>query len=838
MASSTDKPTANPFLLPQYGTPFHTIPFSQIALEHYEPAIVEGIRQEEQAIAEIVACRDTPTFDNVIAPCTDALLERVTQVLFNLASACTSDELDQLVQRMTVLLSEHANKIALNQQLFRKIEHVYNHRHTLLPQQQRLTEKAYKGMLRQGANLSEAEKDTFSSIQTELAQCTVEFEQRVLKEMNNYQLVVTDEALLAGLPQRQRDLAAEEARSRNVEGWVFTLHAPSINPFLTYAHARELRQQMYMARNTLCYHGDNLDNANLVRRILHLRMRKAQMLGYQSYAEYILEERMAGSTKRVYELWDTLLDACLPVARAEVDEVAQLARQSEGDDFELQPWDFAYYSHLLKVSKYQIDQEQLRPYFALECVQEGIFGLAHTLYGIEIVPAEGIEVYHPDVKAYEVRDQDGTMLAVLYTDFFPRANKQGGAWMTQYRQQQEGVRPIVSLCANFMPPTAGRPSLLSLDEVETFLHEFGHCLHGIFSDVRYRELSGTNVLWDFVELPSQVMENYATEPQFLHTFARHYQTGEEMPGEYVERIVASRRFHAAYGCVRQVGLGLLDMGLHSQAQPTDFNIERTEERLCARTTLLPHAQGCCLTPQFTHIMSGGYAAGYYSYLWAEVMDADVFAEFRRQGIFNAATAQRFRQCILSQGDTRPPMQLYTDFRHQEPSPKALLERIGVNVPHPTLHINKKKDELDARYLRMAHIWSENSYCHRRQVGALIVKDKMIISDGYNGTPSGFENVCEDDQNVTHPYVLHAEANAITKIARSGNNSAGSTLYVTDSPCIECAKLIIQAGIRRVVYDKQYRLTEGVDLLRRAGVDVCHLPLTQDDSTPNTPNSIV
>ncbi|MBR4855068.1 MAG: M3 family metallopeptidase, partial [Bacteroidaceae bacterium] len=374
--------------------------------------------------------------------------------------------------------------------------------------------------------------------------------------------------------------------------------------------------------------------------------------------------------------------ACLPTAQEQVREVEELAREMEGNDFVLQPWDFAYYSHKLKVKCFNVDEEQLRPYFPLAQVQEGIFSLAQTLYGIRFKANDQIPVFHPDVKAYEVIDRDGSFLAVLYTDFFPRASKQGGAWMTSYQEQyieNDGtdIRPHVSLTANFTPPTKDKPSLLSLDEVETFLHEFGHCLHGIFSNVRYRSLSGTNVWWDFVELPSQIMENFATEPKFLHTFARHYDTGAPIPDELVDRIVQSRKFQAAYNCIRQISFGLLDMGFYTRQQPIDEPVEQFEQKMMQRTRLLPHPQGCCMAVQFSHIMSGGYAAGYYSYKWAEVLDADAFAVFREAGIFDKETAQRFRDCILSKGDTLPPMELYRRFRGKEPQVDALLERTGI-----------------------------------------------------------------------------------------------------------------------------------------------------------------
>lgn len=677
-----DMKDPNPFLSPQYGTPFETVPFNEIRLEDYEQAIREGMRLEDEAIERILSNDAEPSFENVIAPRTDKVLERVTTVLFNLISANTSDELDDLAQKMTPLLTEHSNRIALNPDLFRKVKHVYENRHILNAEQQRLTEKAYLGFVRNGANLPDKNKEEFARIETELSSLSLDFGQKLLKEMNAFQLVINDDAQLSGLPERQCEQAAAAAKEAGVDGWLFTLHAPSYVPFQTYADARELRKEMYMARNSLCFHGNEFDNTENVRRIVDLRLQKARLLGYETYAQYALERRMAADTLHVYELLETLLDACLPVAREEVDAVQDLARETEGKDFALQPWDFAYYSHKLKVRKYDFDEELLRPYFPLSLVRDGIFRLAETLYGIHFAKNPEIPVYHPDVKAYEVRDADNTFLAVLYTDFFPRSSKQGGAWMTSFREQyidEEGrdIRPHVSLTANFTPPTPERPALLSLDEVETFLHEFGHCLHGIFSRVHYQSLGGTNVLWDFVELPSQIMENYATEPAFLHTFARHYETGAPIPDEWVERIVKSRKFQAAYACIRQLSFGFLDMGLYGRTTPLDKPIEEMENSLMSATRLLPHPAGCCMSVQFSHIMNGGYAAGYYSYKWAEVLDADAFSVFRSEGIFNPSTAQRFRDSILSKGDSEPPMILYKRFRGKEPQIDALLERTGV-----------------------------------------------------------------------------------------------------------------------------------------------------------------
>lgn len=672
----------NPFAEPNYGTPHNTVPFDRIRLEDYESAMTEGMKQEEDAIRNIIAETGEPTFENVILPETDQLLSRATTVFFNLTSAHTNDEMDALAQKMTPLLTAHSNRITLNEELFEKIKYVYEHRDRLDSEQKRLTEKVYNGFERNGANLKGKDKEEYARITTELSSLTLDFSQKLLKELNAFKLHVTTQEQLEGLPQRQLEAAQLAAKEEGLEGWLFTLHAPSYIPFITYADNRELRKQMYMARNTLCHKDNEFDNRKNVARIVELRTKKAQLLGYETYAQYALSQRMAKDTQHVYDLLDTLSDACLPTAQKQVKEVEELARKTEGENFILQPWDFAYYSHKLKVERFDVDEEKLRPYFPLAQVQEGIFSLAHRLYGISFKENSHIPVFHPDVKAYEVTDSDGTFLAILYTDFFPRASKQGGAWMTSYQEQyieKDGtdVRPHVSLTANFTPPTADKPSLLSLDEVETFLHEFGHCLHGIFSKVRYRSLSGTNVRWDFVELPSQIMENFATEPQFLHTFARHYETGEPIPENLIDRIVQSRKFQAAYNCIRQVSFGLLDMGFYTQQEAITEPIEDFEQKMMQSTQLLPHPSGCCMAVQFSHIMSGGYAAGYYSYKWAEVLDADAFAVFRQAGIFDKDTAEKFRECILSKGDTEPPMELYRRFRGKEPQVDALLERTGV-----------------------------------------------------------------------------------------------------------------------------------------------------------------
>ena len=817
-----------------FPTPHGTIPFSGIRLEDYEPAILQAMKQEDDAIAAITGNPEPPTFQNTIGVNTGERLEDITSIFFNLVSANTSDEMDELAQKLSPMLTEHYARIMHNEQLFRRIKQVWENPGELTDEQQKLLDDTYDSFVRSGALLSPEDKERFAAIETELAQLGLQFNQNELKQTNDYELHITAPTLLSGLPDSARNAAAQAAREKDKEGWLFTLHAPSYGPFLTYADNRELRRQMYMARNSLCCKGDSLDNREIVRRIVNLRRELAGLLGYSCFADYALKNRMAQDTKRVNKLIDDLYAAYMPVARSEKEEVEALFKEltngEQATDNDIMPWDWSYYSHKLQLRKHNIDSEMLRPYFRLQNVKDGIFGLAGKLYGITFRQQPAIEVYHPDVEAYEVFDADGSFLAVLYADFFPRPSKQSGAWMTDFSQQyvdDEGNdhRPHVSIVMNLTKPTADKPSLLTLGEVETFLHEFGHALHSIFSEVHYRALSGTNVRRDFVELPSQLMENFAVEPDFLHTFAFHYETGEPLPDELIGRIRQSRNFNCGYACIRQLSFCMLDMAYHTLTAPLSGDIMDFEQQAWSRARLLPAVPGTNMSVQFSHIMSGGYAAGYYSYKWAEVLDADAFSLFLEKGIFDRETANSFRNNILSKGGTQDPMLLYKNFRGKEPDIKALLKRNGIAQFTPPLEGTgeAKQHALDLRYLRMAQIWSENSYCQRRQVGALVVKDKMIISDGYNGTPSGFENVCEED-GVTKPYVLHAEANAITKIARSGNNSDGSTLYVTDSPCIECAKLIIQAGIRRVIYCREYRLTDGVDLLRRAGIEVKFIPL--------------
>ena len=669
--------------LDKYTTPYETVPFDKIRFEDYEEAMLEGMRREDADLQRILDNPEPPTFENTIDTLDDRTLERVTTTFFNLLSAHTNDEMDALAQKMQPLLTEHSQNIMLNERYFQRVKAVKDQRLRLDVQDKRLLDNLYESFERNGATLPEDKKVRFRQLMQELSMLTLQFQQNELKDTNEFSLHVTSAEELRGLPDTALEAAAQAAREAGKEGWLFTLHAPSFTPFMMYSENRELRRRMYMARQTLCTHGNAYDNRDIVVRIVNLRRQLAQLLGYRHWAEYVLKRRMAENVENVNDLLEKLIEAYLPVARKEVAEVEALARSREGEDFCLMPWDFAHYSHLLKMERYHIDAEMLRPYFELSRVQEGVFGLATRLYGITFHLREDIPVYHPDVQAWEVRDEDGSFLAVLYTDFFPRPSKQSGAWMTNYKEQwidketQQDSRPVVSVVMNFTKPTDTKPALLTLGEVETFLHEFGHALHGMFSKVRHASLSGTNVYWDFVELPSQFMENYAVEPEFLHTFARHYETGEPLPDELVERIRESRNFNVAYACIRQVCFGLLDMAYYTQEEEFTEDVMEFEQKVWERLRLLPSVPGTCMSTQFGHIMSGGYSAGYYSYKWAEVLDADAFSVFQRVGIFNRGQAGIFRRAILQRGGTENPMHLYCRFRQGVPTIDALLRRNGI-----------------------------------------------------------------------------------------------------------------------------------------------------------------
>lgn len=680
----------NPFFEP-YGTPHDTVPFGRIQVKDYEEAFMEGIKRDDEATDKIINDPAEPTFENTIARVdTDKgehyydLLDRVSNVFSCMLSAETNDELDALAQKMSPILTKHANDVRLNKRLFERVKYVYEHHRDLNPEEQMLLETSYDGFVRSGALLDDTGKERLRQLTEEAGILSLQFSQNLLKENKTFTLHLTDEHDLDGLPETAREAAALTAQEQNKEGWIVTLDYPSYLPFMTYSTRRELREQLYMARNTECIHDNSENNLDICKRLINLRRELAQLLGYETYADYVLKHRMASNIKNVYQLLDDLITAYKPTAIEEREELIRLARELEGDDFELQEWDMAYYSHKLKLRKYNLDAEMLRPYFELSNVIKGVFGLANKLYGITFKETKDIPVYHPDVKAYEVFDADGAFLAVFYADFHPRKGKQGGAWMTEFQGQwidHKGVnvRPHVSVVMNLTKPTTEKPALLTLGEVETFLHEFGHSLHGMFANTRFESLSGTNVWWDFVELPSQFMENFAVEKDFLRTFAFHYQTGEAIPNELIDRIVQSRNFMTATGCLRQVSFGLLDMAYYTQRDAFTADIIPFEKKAWEQAMISPQRSDTCMTAQFSHIMSGGYAAGYYSYKWAEVLDADAFSVFKKHGIFDRATAQSFRDNILSRGGTEHPMTLYKRFRGGEPTIDALLERNGIKV---------------------------------------------------------------------------------------------------------------------------------------------------------------
>ncbi len=695
--SGQEPKRSNPFFEP-YDTPHDTVPFDRIRIEDYEEAFVEGIRREDEQLEKIINNPEKPTFDNTIVYHEEGkehyydLLSRVSTVFFNMLNANTNEEMDALAQKIQPLLTKHANDVMLNKDYFERIKHVHRYHRILTNEEKQLLDNEFDGFVRSGALLDEAGKERLRQLTEEASMLSLQFSQNLLKESKAFTLHITDEADLDGLPETAREAAAQEARERKMEGWVFTLDFPSYSPFITYSTRRELREKMYMAKNTVCFHGNSEDNQEICMKIVNLRLELAQLLGYPTYADYVLKRRMASNKRTVYKLLNDLIAAYRPTALKESNDIQEMARKllKPADSIErLEPWDTPFYSHKLKLKKYKIDAEMLRPYFELGNVIKGVFGLATRLYGITFKENADIPVYHPDVKAYEVFDKDGSYLAVFYADFHPRKGKQSGAWMTEYQGQWidskgKNIRPHVSVVMNFTKPTADKPALLTLGEVETFLHEFGHALHGMFANTRFESLSGTNVWWDFVELPSQFMENYAVEKEFLQTFAFHYKTGEMLPDELIKRVVRSRNFNVALSCLRQVKFGLIDMGFFTRSKPLESadDIKKLERKSSHDAELKPGTAerlNTCMTVQFSHIMAGGYAAGYYSYKWAEVLDADAFYVFKQKGIFDQVTAQRFRDSILSKGGTEHPMILYKRFRKKEPTIKALLKRNGIKV---------------------------------------------------------------------------------------------------------------------------------------------------------------
>ena len=670
-------------LLAESPLPFGAPVFDRIEEADYLPAFKEAIDRAKADIDAIVSNPEAPTFTNTIEALEDAGadLDRTSNIFFNLTEACTSDTMDSIAEEVSPLLTQHSMSILFNEALFARVKAVWEQRASLKldTEQAKLLEETWKSFARHGANLPPEGKKRFAEISEELSLSTLKFGQNVLAATNAFTLHLTDESELDGLPGFVRDLAASEAATRKEEGWTFTLHQPSYGPFLKFSARRDLREKMWRAYNSKCIGGEN-DNTALIRKIVALRTEKAQLLGYPTYAAYALEERMAKTQQTVEAFLKRLMEPSLPAARNDVAEIADYARE-KGFTGELMPWDFSYWAEKYQKERYDLDDELLKPYFRLDAVQEAVFDLAGRLYGLQFKQRDDLPVYHPDVRVFEVTAESGRMMALLYLDYFPRESKRGGAWMTSFRELScrggEEQRPFVSIVTNFTKPTASTPSLLTFGEVTTLLHEFGHGLHGMLAEGRYKSLTGTNVVRDFVELPSQLMENWALEPEWLQTFARHWQTGEVIPQEYIDRIVAARNFLAGYAQVRQLQFGLTDMAWHSvTGAPAEDPIAFEQETL-RPTAMLPQVPGIVFSPSFNHIFSGGYAAGYYSYKWAEVLEADAFAFFKEKGIFSREAAERFRCELLSKGGSVDADVLYRNFRGRDPEPDALLRKLGL-----------------------------------------------------------------------------------------------------------------------------------------------------------------
>ena len=676
----------NPFFS-EYDTPHGTVPFSKITTADYEPAIDRGIEIGLQEIEAICNNRAVPDFDNTIVALENSGkdIDRVLNTFGPLLSALSDDEMMELSMRVTPKLSEYSTAIALNTRLWEKIKYVWENRdkYNLTPEESMLLKQTYDSFARNGALLEGNDRETYRKLSAELSELSTKFGQNVLKELNTYEIWLTKDDL-AGLPEGVVEAAALAAKEKGREGeYLFTLAQPTYMAFMKYSDRRDLREKMYRlysGRNTK----GEFSNVEVLKQIADKRRQLANLLGYNTYAEYSLVNTMAEKPENVYKLLNELRDAYIPAQKKEFAELTQFASGLEGKNFEIKPWDYSYYSNKLKQSKYSYDEEEMRPYFELNNVIDGVFGLATKLYGLTFVPAPDVEVYHPDVKAFEVKDRNGEYLGIIYTDFFPRESKSPGAWMTEFKPQwteDNGTnsRPHVSIVMNFTKPTDTKPSLLTPYEVETFLHEFGHALHGLMSNTRFSSLSGTNVYRDFVELPSQFNENYMTQKQFLDGFARHYQTGEPIPQELVDKIVESAQFGAAYACLRQLNFGLVDMAWHSITAPVD-DASKFEIEAGKSVQMFEPIEGTMTSPTFSHIFGGGYAAGYYSYKWAEVLDADAFAKFLENGIFDQKTADEFRTNILMKGGTEHPAELYRRFRGQDPSIDALLKRDGIEKP--------------------------------------------------------------------------------------------------------------------------------------------------------------
>lgn len=684
-------------LLTDSTLPYGAPQFDKIKTEHYLPAFEQAITEAKAEIDAIVNNPDAPTFENTIAALDEAggRLNDAAGIFYNLMEADTNDQMQDIAEKVSPMMTEYSMYVSLNEPLFARVKAVHESAEGLEPDQARLLEKTWKSFVRSGANLGAEDKETYSKLSEQLSLLTLQYGKNVLAATNAFTLNLTDEADLEGLPDFVREAAVETAKSKEMEGWAFDLSAPSYGAFMKYSTRRDLRQKMCMAYNTRATEGEN-SNIELCRQIAESRLKIANILGYETYADYALEERMAKNPQTVNEFIQKLLEPSLPAAKAEVKELYEYARANGFEDSEIQPWDFGFWSEKLKDARYSINDEQLKPYFRLESCIDAAFGLAGKLYGLTFEERKDIPVYHPDVKVYDVKDADGVHKALFYADFFPRASKRGGAWMTEFRGQSivNGVekRPFISLVTNFTKPTAGKPALLTHDELTTLLHEFGHSLHGILAEGRYSSLTGTNVSRDFVELPSQIMENWAFEPEFLDTFARHFETGEALPDTLINKIVEAKNYNAAYAQVRQLQFGILDMAWHTLKGGSESgHFDRLsdlktmqelgtiafEKAALKSSNVIPSIPQACISTSFSHIFSGGYSAGYYSYKWSEVLEADAFSLFKEKGIFSTEVSHSFRDNILSKGCSEDEDVLYRRFRGHDPEPEALLEKLGI-----------------------------------------------------------------------------------------------------------------------------------------------------------------
>ena len=671
-------------LLRESSAPFGAPEFDKIRNEHYLPAFEAGIAEAKAEIDAIIANQEEPTFENTIEAMEYAgqTLDRVAGIFYNLMEADTDDQMQQIAEEVSPMLTEYSMYVSLNNDLFQRVKAVYEKKDELGldKDQMKLLEDNYKSFVRGGANLSDEDKALYSKWAEELSLATLQFSKNVLAATNAYTLHVTDSAQLGGLPEYVRTMGAETAREKGLDGWAFTLDYPSYGPFMKFSTDRELRKDMWMAYNTRAIGGE-YDNTDIVKKIVDLRIKSANILGYETYADYALEERMAKSKQTVNEFIKNLLEPSMEFAKKDVADVLAFARKNGFEDTKLMPWDFTFWSEKYQEAEYSLNEEQLKPYFQLESCIDAVFDLANRLYGITFHELDNVPVYHEDVKVYEVKDADGSHLALFYADFFPRASKRGGAWMTEFRGQsvRDGVeyRPFISTVMNFTKPSGDAPSLITHSELTTFLHEFGHALHGILAEGRYPSLTGTSVSRDFVELPSQIMENWAYEPEYLNSFAKHYQTGEPIPAELIDRIVAAKNYLAGYGQVRQLHFGYLDMAWHTLTElPAEGTVE-FEQKVLAPYAVMPAVEGSAFSTSFSHIFSGGYSAGYYSYKWAEVLEADAFSLFKEKGIFNTEVSHSFRENILSKGGAEDEAVIYRNFRGHDPEPQALMEKLGL-----------------------------------------------------------------------------------------------------------------------------------------------------------------